>query len=86
MALTKQLARLAKLIVDREGIGFEAAEARLRALTLEIAVGPDATTPAAHAAVLTAVAVGHRSFVGGVRMVGAHTQTLNTALPVMAAW
>lgn len=85
MALTKQLARLVKLIVDREGIGFEAAEARLRALTLEIVVGPDATTPAAHAAVLTAVAVGHRSFVGGVRVVGASRLALNTALPVKGA-
>jgi hypothetical protein len=85
MVLTKQLARLAKLIVDREGIGFEAAEARLKTLTLEVVVGPDATTPAAHAAVLTAVAVGHRSFVGGVRVVGAGALALNTALPVKGA-
>jgi hypothetical protein len=85
MALSRQLARLAKLIVDSEGIGFETAEARLRALTLEIVVGPDAITSAAHAAVLTAVAVGHRSFVGGVRVIGAHAQPLNTALPLNGA-
>jgi hypothetical protein len=81
-AFRDEIARLAKLIVDSEGVGFEEVEAGLRALTLEIVVGADATTAAAHAAVLTAVAVGHRSFVGGVRVVGALDQPLNTALPL----
>src|SRR5580704_7172447 len=83
MAVTRQLARIAKLLVDSEGIEFPDAEARLRALTLEIVVGADATSAAAHAAVLTAVSVGHRSFVGGVRVSGAIKQRLNSALPLM---
>lgn len=82
MALTRQLARLAKILVDSEGIGFPEAEARLRALTLEIVVGADATSIAAHAAVLTAASVGHRSFVGGVRIAGYGDQPLNSALPL----
>ncbi len=82
MALTRQLARLAKILVDSEGIGFPEAEARLRALTLEIVVGEDAASVAAHAAVLTAASVGHRSFVGGVRVVGHGDRPLNSALPL----
>jgi hypothetical protein len=82
MALTRQLARLAKILVDSEGIGFPEAEARLRALTLEIVVGENATSVAAHAAVLTATSVGHRSFVGGVRVVGYSDQPLTSALPL----
>jgi hypothetical protein len=82
MALTRRLARIAKILVDSEGIDFPTAEARLRALTLEVVVGEDATSPAAHAAVLTAVSVGCRSFVGGVRVIGCCDQPLNTALPL----
>jgi len=51
---------------------------------LEIIVGKDAFSPAAHAAVLTAVSVGRRTFVGGVRVKGALDQPLNSALPLSA--
>lgn len=85
MALDRQIARLSKILVDSEGITFDAAQARLRALTLEIVVGPDATSPASHAAVLTAVSVSSRTFVGGVRLVGATDLALNSALPLAAA-
>lgn len=82
MALDRQIARLAKILVDSERIFFDEAQARLRALTLEVVIGPDAVSPAAHAAVLTAVSVGHRTFVGGVRVSGALNQPLRTALPL----
>lgn len=82
MALDRHIARLAKILVDTEGISFPEAQARLRALTLEVVVGPDAVSPAAHAAVLTAVSVGHRTFVGGVRVSGAIDQPLTSALPL----
>ncbi|MER8600526.1 ThiF family adenylyltransferase [Mesorhizobium sp. M1339] len=82
MALDRQIARLSKILVDSEGITFDEAQVRLRGLTLEIVVCDDATTPAAHAAVLTAVSVGSRTFVGGVRLVGAVDQRLNSALPL----
>ncbi len=84
MALDRHIARLAKILVDSEGISFEEAQARLRALTLDIVVGPDATSPDAHAAVLTAVSVGSRTFVGGVRVTGAAGQRFNSALPLKA--
>jgi hypothetical protein len=84
VALDKQIARLSKILVDSEGITFDAAQARLRGLTLEIVVGDDAVTPAAHAAILTAVSVGSRTFVGGVRLTGAVEQQLNSALPLAA--
>jgi hypothetical protein len=84
MALDRQIARLAKILVDNEGIPFDEAQSRLRALTLEIVVGSDATSPAAHAAVLTAVSVGSRTFVGGVCVTGATEQRLNSALPLEA--
>jgi hypothetical protein len=82
MALDRHIARLAKILVDSEGISFEDAQARLRALTLDIVVGADATSPAAHAAVLTAVSVGSRTFVGGVCVTGATGQRFNSALPL----
>lgn len=84
MALDRQITRLSKLLVDSEGITFDEAQARLRGLTLEIEVGDDAVTPAAHAAILTAVSVGSRTFVGGVRLVGAIDQRLNSTLPLGA--
>ena len=84
MALNRQIARLAKILVDSEGIRFDEAQARLESLTLEIVVGDDAVSPAAHAAVLTTVSAGRRTFVGGVRVRGALDQTLNTALPLLA--
>ena len=57
MALDKQIVRLTRILVDSEKISFDEAQARLQALTLEIVVGSDAVSPAAHAAILTAVSV-----------------------------
>ena len=82
MALDRQIARISKILVDSEKISFDEAQDRLRALTLEIAVGPEATSPAAHAAILTAVSVASRTFVGGVRVTGAVDGCLNSALPL----
>ncbi len=84
MALDRQIARLAKILVDSEKISFDEAQARLRALTLEIVVGPEATSRASHAAILTAVSVARRTFVGGVRVTGAVDGRLNSALPLRA--
>lgn len=84
MALDRQIARIAKILVDSQGITFDQAEARLRALTLEVVVGPEAVSPAAHAAVLTAVSVASRTFVGGVRVTGAIGGPVNSALPLRA--
>lgn len=80
MALTRQLSRIAKLLVDAEGIGFDEAERRLRAMTLEIIFGAGADNPAGHAAVLTAFATGRRTFVGGVRVTGDLTRPLQSPL------
>ena len=84
MALDRQIARLSKIFVDSEKISFDEAQTKLRALTLEIVVGPEATSPAAHAAILTAVSVASRTFVGGVRVTGAVDGLLNSALPLNA--
>lgn len=84
MALDRCLARLSKMIVDSDGVTFEEAQARLSALTLEIRVGSDASSQAAHCAILTALTVGRRSFIGGVRVVGLLDQPLMSALPVAA--
>ncbi len=80
MTLTGRLSRVAKLLVDAEGVGFAEAEGRLRAMTLEIQMGVGARNPAGHAAVLTALAVGRRSFLGGVRVVGDLKQPLQSPL------
>jgi hypothetical protein len=85
MALDRYISRLAKILVESEGISFDEAQNKLRALTLEVVVAPDATSPTAHAAVLTAVSVGRRTFLGGVRVVGAIDQPFNSALPVRAS-
>jgi hypothetical protein len=82
MALDYEIARLSRILVDTQGISFDEAQARLRNLKLEIIVGSDATSVAAHAAVLTAVSVGSRSFVGGVRIVGNVSQHTNNLLPI----
>ena len=84
MALDRHIARLAKILVDSENISFDEAQARLRALTLEVVVAPEAVSPAAHAAILTAVSVASRTFVGGVRVTEAIDQPLNSALPLRA--
>jgi hypothetical protein len=80
MTLTRQFSRVAKLLVDAEGIGFQEAELRLRLMTLEIVVGPDAASPAGHAAALTAFAVSRRTFLGGVRVTGDLGQPLQSSL------
>ena len=84
MALDRQISRLAKILVDSENISFDEAQARLRAFTLEVVVGQEATSPAAHAAILTAVSVASKTFVGGVRVTGAVDRPLNSALPLNA--
>ena len=81
MALEREIARLSKILVDSTGISFDDAQARLRALRLEIVIGSDAGSPAAHAAALTAVSTGRRSFLGGVRVTGQISQPVITALP-----
>ena len=78
----REIARLARILVDADGVSFSDAETRLTALTLEIVIGKDATTPASHAAALTAVVVGRRTFVGGVRVREAVDQRLNSVLPL----
>lgn len=85
MTLTRQLSRVAKLLVDAEGIGFAEAERRLRAMTLEIRIGARALSPAGHAAALTALAVGRRSFLGGVRVIGDLDQPLQSSLSPRAS-
>jgi hypothetical protein len=84
MTLTRQLSRVAKLLVDAEGISFPEAEHRLRAMTLEIVVGSDAANPAGHAAVLTAFAVSRRTFLGGVCVTGDLGQPLQSPLSAQA--
>ncbi|MCY4499147.1 MAG: hypothetical protein OXC14_17920 [Rhodospirillaceae bacterium] len=84
MALDRQIARLSKILVDSEKISFDEAQARLRSLTLEVVVGAGAFSPAAHAAALTAVSVGSRTFVGGVRLTGAVHGRAITHLPLRA--
>ena len=84
MAIELEIARLSKILVDAEGIHFEEAQQRLRALTLEIVVGDGVVSSAAHAAVLTAVSLGRRTFLGGVRVLGDLDQNLNSVLPIEA--
>lgn len=81
MAIDREIARLSKILVDSTGISFHEAEARLRSLKLEIVIGANSSSPAAHAAALTAVSVGRRTFLGGVRVVGQTDQAVITALP-----
>ncbi|MBV1692073.1 hypothetical protein KRR38_31490 [Novosphingobium sp. G106] len=82
MALTPELSRLAKMLIDAEGITHEEAETRLRSMTLEIVVGRDAHSVAGHNAILTAVAVGAKSFVGGVAVKLVEDTKLLSTLPV----
>ena len=84
MALEREIARLSKILVETERISFDEAQARLRRLTLEVVVGGEASSPAAHAAVLTAVSVGSRTFVGGLRVEGAVDGRPNTNVPLGA--
>mgnify|MGYP003627526073 CR=1 FL=1 len=84
MALEKQIARLSKMLVEADDITFENAQSRLRSMTLEIVVGENTSSPAAHCAILTAISVGRRSFIGGVRVVGSLDQPLKSALPFVS--
>lgn len=85
MALALEAARLSKLLVD-EGAGtFEDAQRHIEKLTLEVVVGEGASTPAAHAAILTAVSVGSRCFRGGVRVTGHVDQPVISTLPILGA-
>ena len=84
MGVRHEISQISKLLFETKQISLEAAQQWLRSLTLEIVVGTDASSPAAHAAVLTAVLVGSRTFVGGVRVVGATEQPLNSSLPLKA--
>lgn len=85
MAIEREIARLSKILVDAEGITFPEAERRLRSLRIEIVVGSGAGSVAAHAAFLTAVSVGRRTFLGGVRVSGQVAQPLVTAIPMEGA-
>ena len=85
MELAPELSRLAKMLIDAEGITGAQAEARLRAMTLEIVVGLGADSSAAQNAILTAIAVGQRTFVGGVRVILAKDAKLISSLPIGAA-
>lgn len=85
MDLTPEFSRLAKMLIDAEGITQAAAEVRLRALTLEIVAGRGIGSVAAQNALLTAVAVGVRTFVGGVSVRFLEDAPLVTALPVVAS-
>lgn len=85
MELTPEFSRLAKMLIDAEGISQAAAEERLRSLTLEIVVGPGAACVAGQNAVLTAVAAGLRTFVGGVSICFDEDISLATSLPIPAA-
>lgn len=84
MALELALTRIAKSLVDSDGITFDEAQARLLKLTLEIVVGEDATSLTAHSAILTAISVASRTFIGGVRIAGYTAQPLNVAFPLNA--
>jgi hypothetical protein len=85
MGMTPELSRLAKMLIDAEGLTMAEAEERLQALTLEIVVGHDTQTQAAHNAVLTALAVGQRTFAGGVSVLIAEDSALHSELPIAAS-
>lgn len=84
MVLTPETSRLAKLLIDADGLSAEEAEAQLGALTLEIVIGPQAHCVAGHQAILTAVAVGRRTFAGGVSVVLDSDKRLCSNLPLGA--
>lgn len=85
MAIDKHISRLSKIIAEREGITFPDAEAKLKSLTLEIVIGKGADTPAGQTAILTAVNLAHRTFVGGVRLSGEVHTGLCSTLPVQGS-
>ena len=82
MNVTPELSRQTKIIVETGSAGFREAERFLRSLTLDVRL-PQSGKPiqAAQAAALTAIAVGSRTFVGGVSLSGAVDQKLILPLP-----
>lgn len=84
MAVNTRTSRLSKILVETLELGFDDAEAKLQSLRLEIVVGPLSRSPSAQAAILTAIAVGLRTFVGGVRVSGDLDVPLSTTLPLQA--
>ena len=79
-----EFSRLAKLLVDAEGITLAEANERLTKLRLEI-VMHDSRSVSAQNALLTSVAVGHKTFVGGVRIRLNDDPPLVTSLPIGGA-
>lgn len=84
MGLTAETSRLAKLFIDAEGLTDSDAEARLKAMTLEIIVGQNADSIEGHHAILTALAVGQRTFAGGVKVILNDDCNLRSHLPLKA--
>lgn len=76
--------RLVKQAMDSGAAdSLEAAEARFRSFRLDIAIGPnEAGDPLAQGALLTAVALGRRVFLGGVSVVGPLDTPLVSPLPL----
>ena len=85
MAVTPELSRIAKVLVDSGRGDFAQAEARLRTHPLEVRVAPGmARRPAAQAAALTAVATGTRCMPGGVALTGETDVPLSVPLAIGA--
>jgi hypothetical protein len=76
-----EFSRLAKLLVDAEGVTLAEANEKLRRLRLEVVVR-DARSVSAQNALLTSVAVGNKTFVGGVRIRLDEDAPLATSLPI----
>lgn len=82
MALDPSLSRISKILVEDGSASFDEAQTTLRNLRLHVIVGASCTSPAAQAAVLTIVATGIRTFVGGVMLSGAVNLPHVTPLPL----
>lgn len=66
MKMTPEISRMAKMLIDAEGMTLIEAEARIRDMRLEIVIGDGAHNVAGHTAILTLIAVGRKTFLGGV--------------------
>ena len=69
MEIDRSIARISRALVDQSGISVFDAEKKLRNMRLDVVVGDIEPTAAAHAAILTSISVGSRSFPGGVRLI-----------------